>query len=601
MATRMFDRRPAATPADPHERVATIVARHGDLLLRVARHYALCADDAHDAVQRALEIYMRRVDSLDPATELAWLKVVVKHEVAGRPPQPSGGRERGRRPRRRARARAAVGRGALRVQRASRALRRGHAAPEARRGARADAQGRGPLLQRDRRAPRLDLHQGQPLHHRGPAALHAPLRGARDGSRVRAPRPHAPGARPGTASSESLLELRPHLRNCAGCRATVRALHTSHLGRLSAFAAAVFAPARAFVDRLRGGAAAARIHPPRRPSSSTRWTARRTSTSSSAASTAPSPRSSRSRPRWPKASAASQPSASTSEAGPRPHSTASRAPTSRSASTRPARRRRPHHLHRRPDRNLRQRRGSRDLLRRDRSPARTRSPRSGAKRRPRSVRPPRRSSSASQRRQARPSCARRRRSPPEPSATRQTRPEVNTQEPRASPDLPRTGGNPGLLVRADRRPGTGHACRRTSHRRRGVRAMIRRISIGLCFAAAVAAVVPCTAARGHVYGDRLPARRSQQLLADLPLQRLRGRVHSVSGRRGHQRQRPRGHGGPEHRRYRQRTGLLERDGLLRRSIRRPNRRGQRPAHASAHRQLERGHSRHHRKPLALVR
>ena len=81
MATRMFDRRPAATPADPHERVATIVARHGDLLFRVARHYALCADDAHDAVQRALEIYMRRLDSLDPATELSWLRVVVKHEA----------------------------------------------------------------------------------------------------------------------------------------------------------------------------------------------------------------------------------------------------------------------------------------------------------------------------------------------------------------------------------------------------------------------------------------------------------------------------------------------------------------------------------------
>jgi hypothetical protein len=57
----------------------------------------------------------------------------------------------------------------------------------------------------------------------------------------------------GTASSESLLELRPHLRNCAGCRATVRALHTSHLQRLTAFAAAIVAPARAFVDRFRGG------------------------------------------------------------------------------------------------------------------------------------------------------------------------------------------------------------------------------------------------------------------------------------------------------------------------------------------------------------
>ena len=57
VATRMFDRRPAAALADPQARVATIVARHGDLLLRVARQYSLCADDAHDAVQRALEIY----------------------------------------------------------------------------------------------------------------------------------------------------------------------------------------------------------------------------------------------------------------------------------------------------------------------------------------------------------------------------------------------------------------------------------------------------------------------------------------------------------------------------------------------------------------
>ena len=81
MATRMFDRRPAAARGDPGDRVARVVARHGELLKRVARSYSLCADDAQDAVQRALEIYMRRVSSLDPATELAWLKVVVKHEA----------------------------------------------------------------------------------------------------------------------------------------------------------------------------------------------------------------------------------------------------------------------------------------------------------------------------------------------------------------------------------------------------------------------------------------------------------------------------------------------------------------------------------------
>jgi hypothetical protein len=35
----------------------------------------------------------------------------------------------------------------------------------------------------------------------------------------------------GTASADALLELRPHIRNCATCRATVRQLHATRLGR----------------------------------------------------------------------------------------------------------------------------------------------------------------------------------------------------------------------------------------------------------------------------------------------------------------------------------------------------------------------------------
>ena len=59
----------------------------------------------------------------------------------------------------------------------------------------------------------------------------------------------------GTATSDALLDLRPHLRNCAACRATVRQLHASRLRRLTAFLpiGAVLAPARAVVERLRGG------------------------------------------------------------------------------------------------------------------------------------------------------------------------------------------------------------------------------------------------------------------------------------------------------------------------------------------------------------
>jgi len=72
VATRTF---PAVE--DPHTRVAAVVERHGPLLLRIAREHSLCADDAQDAYQRALEIYLWRVQSLDPATEVLWLKVVV--------------------------------------------------------------------------------------------------------------------------------------------------------------------------------------------------------------------------------------------------------------------------------------------------------------------------------------------------------------------------------------------------------------------------------------------------------------------------------------------------------------------------------------------
>ena len=42
------------------------VTPHAASLLRTARRYSLCADDAQDAYQRALEIFVRRADSLDP-------------------------------------------------------------------------------------------------------------------------------------------------------------------------------------------------------------------------------------------------------------------------------------------------------------------------------------------------------------------------------------------------------------------------------------------------------------------------------------------------------------------------------------------------------
>lgn len=66
---------------DPETRITALVKAHGGALLRVARQHSLCLDDAQDAYQRALEIYLRRVDTIDPATEGAWMKVVVRHEA----------------------------------------------------------------------------------------------------------------------------------------------------------------------------------------------------------------------------------------------------------------------------------------------------------------------------------------------------------------------------------------------------------------------------------------------------------------------------------------------------------------------------------------
>jgi RNA polymerase sigma factor (sigma-70 family) len=62
-------------------RVEGMVTRHGAALLRVANQFSLCHDDALDAYQRALEIYLRRLQSVEQATEGAWMRVVVKHEA----------------------------------------------------------------------------------------------------------------------------------------------------------------------------------------------------------------------------------------------------------------------------------------------------------------------------------------------------------------------------------------------------------------------------------------------------------------------------------------------------------------------------------------
>src|SRR4051812_42788278 len=76
-----MQQRLAARVADPEERVAALMAEHGRVLLRVAHHWSLCHDDALDAYQRGLEIFLRRAEFVDPETEAGGWRVVIKHEA----------------------------------------------------------------------------------------------------------------------------------------------------------------------------------------------------------------------------------------------------------------------------------------------------------------------------------------------------------------------------------------------------------------------------------------------------------------------------------------------------------------------------------------
>ncbi len=187
-------------------RVEAVLRKHRAQLLWVARRWSGSADDAEDALQRTMEIYVRRLDSIDPATEFAWLKVVIRHEAmaikrAGIAGSSLGGERSGRPV---AGARSRSGR-ARRARRAGGTFAGGTRADQARRAHGAAAEGGGLLLPRDRRAPGVDVHEGEPGDHRGPSPVlgrrreHRVRRGVRtlradaDGARARRRRIRRPG------------------------------------------------------------------------------------------------------------------------------------------------------------------------------------------------------------------------------------------------------------------------------------------------------------------------------------------------------------------------------------------------------------------------
>lgn len=61
--------------------VLEIVGEHADSLLGVARRHSLCLDDAQDAYQRAIEILIRHSRRLEEDGAPRWTHTVVKHEA----------------------------------------------------------------------------------------------------------------------------------------------------------------------------------------------------------------------------------------------------------------------------------------------------------------------------------------------------------------------------------------------------------------------------------------------------------------------------------------------------------------------------------------
>lgn len=67
--------------AEAEQLVLTVLGQHADALLRTARKHSLNADDAQDAYQRGLEIFLKHARRLDPQRAHSWLHQVVKHEA----------------------------------------------------------------------------------------------------------------------------------------------------------------------------------------------------------------------------------------------------------------------------------------------------------------------------------------------------------------------------------------------------------------------------------------------------------------------------------------------------------------------------------------
>ncbi len=208
--------------------VIDMVRLHADGLLRLARRHSLCADDAQDAYQRGMEIFLRHAGRLDPERAPSWLRTVVKHEAMAV-----------RRTRQRDvgpaevdpdlfEARNAPGPeerviGFEHVERSAEALQR--LKPQEIRALWLRAQGNSyDEIQEQTGWTRTKVNRCLYEGRRSFLERYAKIE---SGAECRRWEPLLSALVDGEATRDELVELRPHLRRCPSCRAVVRELHRS--------------------------------------------------------------------------------------------------------------------------------------------------------------------------------------------------------------------------------------------------------------------------------------------------------------------------------------------------------------------------------------
>src|SRR3954470_922822 len=244
VATVPHDAAPHSNPVvpDPHpelvvqrsaeqaeQLVLDLITGHADSLLRTARRYSMCTDDAQDAYQRGLEILMRHAARLDSDRAPGWLHTVVKNEALAI---------------NRTRSRMVAGDdvdfdaievrtapspedrvlGFEQVARSAEALQR--LQPQEVRALWLKAMGNS--YQEICDATGWSYTKVNRCLAEGRKSFLARYAGIEEGEECRRWAPVISAMVDGEASAEQLVALRPHLRNCAACRAMVRELRGSN-------------------------------------------------------------------------------------------------------------------------------------------------------------------------------------------------------------------------------------------------------------------------------------------------------------------------------------------------------------------------------------